>query len=298
MYRTSVILRHTFVEALAQPVFLLMLLLGVTVLGIYGFLPFFTLGEDTRMYKSVCMDIILILTLVTTLLATSKSSFEEIEDRTMLTLLSKPVGRWEVLVGKYLGLILSAGVMVAVMGLFLILCLWKRTPGDYQLSTQSLYPDVIRQISDYRFMHLAGVYPSLLLIWLQVAVLAAISVAISTRFAFVVNLPVVILIYLVGNMARFIDAATDKSTDQLRGLGWLIQTCFPFLHTFDLRDMTVYRDVKLRGTMFEFASQGVTVSEIWLGTGTAAVYAVFYITAALCLGMILFRNRELGGAEG
>src|SRR5580704_13573669 len=103
MYRTFVILRHTFIEAVVQPIFSLLLALGSAILIIFGLLPFFTLGEDTVMYKSVGLDVILLMVLLATLFATSKSIHEEIEDRTMLTLMSKPIYKWAVLVGKYLG---------------------------------------------------------------------------------------------------------------------------------------------------------------------------------------------------
>ncbi|HEX2970853.1 MAG TPA: ABC transporter permease subunit [Tepidisphaeraceae bacterium] len=116
MYRTWVILRHTFIEAIVQPIFPLLLAVGCTVLLIFGLLPFFTLEEDTVMFKSVGLDVILLLVLITTLFATSKSIYEEIEDRTMLTLMSKPLQRWEVLLGKYLGIILAALLAVVVLG--------------------------------------------------------------------------------------------------------------------------------------------------------------------------------------
>ncbi len=106
MYRTLVIIRYTFLEAVLQPIYSLLLTLGAAILFIFGLLPFFTLGEDTKMFKSVALDVILLLVLLATLFATSKSIYEEIEDRTMLTLMSKPVRRWEVMLGKYLGIIL------------------------------------------------------------------------------------------------------------------------------------------------------------------------------------------------
>src|SRR5881397_2517019 len=108
MYRTFVIVRHTFFESIVQPIYPLLLTLGAVILGVFGLLPFFTLGEDTIMYKAVGLDIILLLVLVVTLFATSRSIFDEIEDRTMLTLMSKPVRRWEVLLGKYLGIVVAA----------------------------------------------------------------------------------------------------------------------------------------------------------------------------------------------
>src|SRR3990170_2568217 len=132
MYRTFVILRHTFLETIVQPIYTLLIAIGIAILGIFGLLPFFTLGEDTVMFKAVGLDVILVLVLIATLFATSKSIFDEIEDRTMLTLMSKPVRKWEVLVGKYLGIILAALLAVAILGLILFLCVWWRIPGDYQ----------------------------------------------------------------------------------------------------------------------------------------------------------------------
>lgn len=298
MYRTSVILFHTFREAVLQPIFPLILLVGSSIILIFTFLPYFTLGEDTRMYKSVCFDVILLLTLIVTLLATSKSIYEEIEDRTMLTLMSKPVARWEVLVGKYFGLILAAALAVAVMGAILLAGTYFRVPGDYMISTKSISTSEIQRAADYRAMHMSGVYPSLVLIWMQVSVLAAISVAISTRLSLVVNLPLVILLYLAGNLTRFIDSATAQSGPITRGIAWIAETVLPFLSVFDLRHLTVYSDVKLKGTVFERAYEGIAASQMWSGTAAAGVYAALYVTAALALGLILFRNRELGGAEG
>lgn len=298
MYRLSVILRHTFFETIGQPIYPLLLVLGAATLGVFGFLPFFTLGEDTRMYKDVALDIILLVVLVLTLLATSKSIYEEIEDRTMLTLMSKPVSRWEVLVGKYLGLITASALSIVVLGAVVLAATYLRVPGDYQISTRTLYSAEIQRAHDYRMMHMAGIYPSLLLIWLQVAVLAAISVAISTKLSLVVNLPLVILVYLAGNLTRFVDSATADSGPVTRFFAWIFETIVPFLSVFDLRHLTVYKIIRLNGTLFANEPDGVFLSQVWMGAGVAFVYAALYIAAALALGMLLFRNRELGGAEG
>src|SRR5437660_10629253 len=138
MYRTFVILRHTFLEAIVQPIYPLLLAIGAGILVVFAMLPFFTLGEDTSMFKSVALDVILLLVLISTLFATSKSIYEEIEDRTMLTLMSKPVHRWEVIVGKYLGIIVAALVAVLLLGAVLILATWWRVPQDYMLRANSL----------------------------------------------------------------------------------------------------------------------------------------------------------------
>src|SRR5437763_10208983 len=149
MYRTFVILRHTFRESVVQPIYGLLLGLGAAILIIFGMLPFFTLGEDTVMFMSVGLDVILLLVLIATLFATSKSIFDEIEDRTMLTLMSKPVARWEVLVGKYLGIILAALLGVTILGAILSIATYWRIPGDYMIRATSLDDRELQQLAGF-----------------------------------------------------------------------------------------------------------------------------------------------------
>ena len=310
MYRTFVILRHTFFEAIVQPIYPLLLAIGCAILVVFGLLPFFTLGEDTVMFKSVGLDVIRLLVLITTLFAASKSIFEEIEDRTMLTLMSKPVSKWEVLVGKYLGIILSALLAIAILGAILILCTWLRLPGDYMLRTSSIDEKEVRQIWEMRMMHISGLVPSLVLYWLQISVLAALGVALSTRLSLVVNLPIVILLYLAGNLTRFLfpivwttggaDANTPLAGHSVlvKGFAWFISLLLPYLETFDLQNKTVYSVIRLAGTVYADDPRGVTLGNIWGYTAIAAAYAICYAAFALGLGMLLFEGRELGGGEG
>ena len=298
MYRTSVILRHTFVEAIVQPIYPLLLALGSAVLIIFGFLPFFTLGEDTIMFKSVALDVVLLLVLVVTLFATSKSVYEEIEDRTMLTLMSKPVRRWEVIVGKYLGIILAALLAVVVFGVIIILCTWYRIPGDYQLPAATLDDRKIREVIDLRLMHTMGLIPSLVLVWLQVSVLAAVGVALSTRFSLIVNLPTVILIYIAGNLTRFLYPFTAQTTIAHKVFATIASLLLPYLNTFDLRGPTVYQEIAVAGTSFARNVNAASLSSIWSYIAIAAGYGIAYAAFALSIGMWLFQRRELGGAEG
>jgi ABC-type transport system involved in multi-copper enzyme maturation permease subunit len=306
MYRTFVILRHTFLESVVQPIYSLLLGIGAVVLLVFAALPFFTLGFDTIMYEAVGLDVILVLVLVATLFATSKSIFDEIEDRTMLTLMSKPVSKWEVLLGKYLGIILAAGVGVAALGALILLCTWWRVPTDYLFNPNSLDEFERRTIYEYRIMHLSGVVPSLILVWLQISVLAAISVAISTRVSLVVNLPVVLILYIAGNLTRFLFPIFGQGSEALwknrwigtRLLAYALGVALPFLETFDLRAKAIYSKIAIAGTQFATDINAVPLGDIWRYVGIAVLYAIAYITFALSVGMLLFQNRELGGGEG
>lgn len=306
MYRTWVILRHTFLDCLVQPIFGLMLLVGVVILGLFYWLPFFTLGEDSVMFKSVGLDIINLLVLVVTLFATSRSIFDEIEDRSMLTLMSKPVSKWEVLLGKYLGIICSALLAVAVLGLVLCLATYARIPRDYTLNVYSLDDIEATRLRDLRVMHLAGLIPSLILSWMQISVLSAIGVALSTRFALVVNLPAVIIVYIAGNLTRFLEPIWDTvpgsalhgESFPTKALAQVLVVVLPYLEHFDLRQATVTGKIAFPGTEFVTDQQAYSYGGIWLAVGVALLYAICYSGFALLGGMVMFRNRELGGAEG
>jgi ABC-type Na+ efflux pump permease subunit len=297
MYRTLVIVQHTFLEAIVQPIFALLMAIGGAILLIYGLLPYFTLGEDTVMYKSVGLDVILLLVLIVTLFATSKSIHEEIEDRTMLTLMSKPIRKWEVLVGKYLGIILASLLGVVILGAIMTLLMCYRIPGDYQLRWASLDDRDLKEIMDYRTMHTVGLLASLFLVWLQISVLAAIGVALSTRFSLVVNLPTVILIYIAGNLTRFL-FPLDQRSEAVKIFAYVASAVLPFLQTFDLRQFTVFHNVRVAGTAFFNDRNGITVGAILEYLAIACGYAIAYATFALSAGMWLFQTRELGGAEG
>jgi len=144
------------------------------------------------------------------------------------------------------------------------------------------------------------------LAWLQISVLAAISVAVSTRVSLVVNLPVVILLYIAGNLTRFLFPIFGAGSDALwggrsiiiRGIGYIAGVILPFLETFDLRQKTIYSRVALAGSEFAKDINAVPPADIWRYVAIATIYAIAYATFALAVGMLLFQNRELGGGEG
>jgi ABC-type Na+ efflux pump permease subunit len=306
MYRTSIIVKYTFLEVIVQPIYSLLLSIGAGILVIFGLLPFFTLGEDTQMYKSVGLDVVMLIVLLATLFATSRSIFDEIEDRTMMTLMSKPVRRWEVMIGKYFGILLASALGVSILGGILIICTDMRAPVDSMYRTNTINDLELKMIWDLRYMNIYGLVPSLILLWMEIAVLAAISVALSTRFSLVVNLPAVIFLYIAGNLLRFVfpiwsdapGAPLAHRSDILKGIVWTGSLVLPYLQTFDLRELTVLSTIKLANTSYATDLKGVPVHVIWNYVGVAALYCVCYCTFALSAGMFLFQTRELGGGEG
>jgi ABC-type transport system involved in multi-copper enzyme maturation permease subunit len=298
MYRTWVIVWHTFREAVTQPIYALLIAVGAVILWQLGNLPFFTFGEDTLMYKSVGLDVVLLVSLLLGLIAASRTVHEEVEDRTMLTLMSKPVGRGQVLLGKFLGLLLSTGLAVGLVGVVLAWSTWVRVPTDFRLPAQPVQTAVVERLSTLRSQQLAGLWPQLVLTWMQVGVLVAIATAISTRFGIVVTLPATLLLYIAGNLTRFIDVAADGAGPIGTIAAAIAGGVLPFLRVFDLTDLTVFGTIALPGTDLAATGNVTTVTKLWAYVGVAFIYFVAYVAFVLGLATALFRRRDLGGGEG
>ena len=105
-------------EAISQPLFYVLLAIGVFGLILFLFIPYNTLGEDIKMVKEEGLTLIMVLSIILALWTASVSIADEIEGRTALTLLSKPVGRREFIFGKFLGVLTPVVVMFIVLGGF------------------------------------------------------------------------------------------------------------------------------------------------------------------------------------
>src|ERR1035437_9370974 len=97
------------------------------------------------------------------------------------------------------------------------------------------------RIFGMRLMHLTGLALSLFLAWMQVSVLAAIGVALSTRFSLGVDLPAVILLYVAGNLAPFLQpiwgdmpgSALEGRSAITKGIAQVVSVILPYLASFD-----------------------------------------------------------------
>ena len=92
------------------------LVLGVVLLLLFPFIPYYTLGEDVKMIKDSGLALITVLSIILAVWTASVSVADEIEGRTALTLLSKPVSRRQFILGKFLGVLAPTFSLFVVLG--------------------------------------------------------------------------------------------------------------------------------------------------------------------------------------
>lgn len=97
------IARVTFAESIRQPVVAVIAVAGVILLVLANPLTTFTLEDDQRMLVEVGISTVFLAGLLLAALVATGVLTREIENRTVLTVVSKPVDRPVLLLGKFLG---------------------------------------------------------------------------------------------------------------------------------------------------------------------------------------------------
>jgi ABC-type transport system involved in multi-copper enzyme maturation permease subunit len=291
-----------FRESLRQPMFWLLFFVALIMMWIFPFLPYFTLGEDIKMVKELGYDLIMLVAVVFAVIAASSSISEEIEGRTAVTLMSKPVSRRQFLLGKFLGIFMGAMVMATLLGWFLVMMFLFKENYDPPLgSEKNRVSDpawVSRFIADYVpegepaglvrgvglwFDHSGAVLPGLVIVSGQVMILLAIAVALATRLPMVVTIPICIVFYFLGHLTPILISVSRGKGGAFRLIEFMAQvfdTILPGLEHFSLGAVIV-RDAPLPAGQFA------------LYTSEVSLYALLYTAIALLFGLILFEDRDL-----
>ncbi|TWT36249.1 ABC-2 family transporter protein [Posidoniimonas corsicana] len=257
-------------EAVGQPLFLLFLMIGAAALLIYIVIPYNTFGEDVKMLKDSGLTTIMVLAMIFAMWTASATVAEEIEGKTALTLLSKPISRRQFIIGKYLGILWPVLVMFVVLGPILMACVSYKVVYDAR-ETSNPQPKW-----EECYYEMSQVPTGLTLAFMETAILAAISVAISTRLPMMPNLIICGSIYVLGHLGPLIVQSSIGQIEFVAFFGRLISVVIPNLDNLNIQAAI---------------AAGVPVPPVYLWM--AAGYTVLYCTAAMLLALLLFEDRDV-----
>lgn len=125
--QTLAIARNTFLEAVRQPIFFVMILAGGIMQAFNVLLSAYSMGytdsaevsaDDKLLLDMGLATVFVIATLLAALISTAVLS-REIENKTVMTVVSKPIGRPLFVIGKYLGSTAAILVAAAILLIFL-----------------------------------------------------------------------------------------------------------------------------------------------------------------------------------
>lgn len=257
-------------EAMSQPLFYVILIIGVLALLIFPFLPYNTFGEDVKMVKSEGLTLIKILAVILAVWTASVSIADEIEGRTALTVLSKPVGRRQLILGKFIGIIIPVALVFICLGAFFLATVSYKIKYD---ARESAKPDpTVEECMDEMFQ----VSPGLALGFMEAAMLASVSVAISTRLPMMPNMIICFSIYVLGHLVPLLVNSAVGNNDFVRFAGDFSAAVLPVLDHFNMETAI---------------STGQVIFLEYLGW--AGLYSLIYCAVAMLLALLLFEDRDL-----
>jgi ABC-type transport system involved in multi-copper enzyme maturation permease subunit len=105
------IIRNTFLESIRQPIYVVLLLVSALVTFLLPMLSGYTMEDDNKLLIDMGLSTLLVFGLLLAAFSATGVLSHELENRTVLTVVSKPVPRPLFILGKYLGVCLA-------------LCLW------------------------------------------------------------------------------------------------------------------------------------------------------------------------------
>jgi ABC-type transport system involved in multi-copper enzyme maturation permease subunit len=259
-------------EAIRQPAFFVMAVFAGALLIVTVFVPYFTFGEDMKMYKDTGLTTISFFCMLLALLTASSTVADEIEGKTAITLLSKPINRRQFIVGKFLGIELGVLVLYIILGTLFAAGVWYKY--SYDLRESAGTPEAGKQ-----WAQVMQVMPGLVLGFFEVTVLTSISVAISTRLPMLANLVVCILIFFLGHLSPvLVTLAEEGRVNELVGfMGKFFAWALPSLEFFN-------------------ASPSISTGAVipWVAYVLPVFgYCVLYSGAALLFAFMLFEDRDL-----
>jgi len=276
---------HTLTELTRLKVFYVLLVFALLLIGSSIFMTQFTFQQEFQILKDVSLGAMSIFTSLLAIVATARLIPQDIEDRTVYTILAKPVPRFEYVLGKIAGVLLLLAISTLVMGaaFFLVLYAREQTVLHMTMRQMSMAPreqldDALRAIRSSALN--IDIFPGIVIIYLKACLLAALTLFVST-FATtnIFTIVVMVFVYFIGHL----QATAREYWLQEHGSGLVtrvflavVALLFPDLQAFNLVDDIV------AGTAISLG--------LFLKTG---VLGIFYTTIYTLLAAFVFYGKEL-----
>lgn len=284
--RVWTIATSTFTQLVRMRSFYFILLFAVAIAVASNLDLQYTPAQRLRIIKETSLGAMSIFSWMFAIVATAMLIPRDLEDRTLYTILAKPVSRFEYLLGKLCGVLVTIGLALLVMLIMFTLLLWFRQEAviaeqQQALASQAQYSaeDIA---ADMAHLRAQGVGWHLLAatwaIFLKAAVLVAMTIMVSTfasssLFTIIVGMA----LFLIGHFHKITFEALAKDADSpaLAVLGKFIGLVIPDFRTFNIVDQV---------------AAGVAIAPGVLSQ--MGVLTLFYLVVYSLISLFLFFDKE------
>jgi ABC-type transport system involved in multi-copper enzyme maturation permease subunit len=242
-----VIASNVFREVIRDRVLYLVIFFALFLLGVNRILPYLSTLSSDKIFLDFGLGAIAILGLIVTVFMGTSLINQEIDRRTIIVLLAKPVSRVEFILGKHLGLSGVVAVLVTILTLFYL--------GILQINGVA-YP-------------LAAILIANGFLILELSLLVAVSILFSVWTGPLLALTLTLAVYGMGHLSQdFVKLMQLTDNLQLQQLASNVYLVLPDLSQLTLRNEAIYNALPDTMTLLAHASYGVAYTAILLVIAT------------------------------
>jgi len=110
MFKLFTIAKNTFIETLRQPVYLIILVAALLLFFLSPSIAMYTMSDDNKLLREIGLSTLFLTSLFISIFAASGAVAEEIDNKTIVTVLSKPVQRPIFIVAKFFGVLAAVAL--------------------------------------------------------------------------------------------------------------------------------------------------------------------------------------------
>jgi ABC-type transport system involved in multi-copper enzyme maturation permease subunit len=243
---------NTFRENLREKLLYNLLFFALLMIGSSILLSRITLGDYHRLILDLGLASINLFGVLIAIFVGIGLVSKEVDRKTIYTIVSKPIPRYEFLLGKYCGLVITlfANTIVMVLGLLIVL-----------------------QVMDVPITSL--VFKSLALIFLELMVITAVAVLFSTFTSATLSAIFTLAVYVIGHLSGDLKEFARKLDDVSQMAVNAIYYTLPNLERFNLKGHVIHH------LDFGMADMALTLA-----------YGLTYAAFLLLLASVIFQRRD------
>lgn len=254
MKRILVIARNTFREAVRDRVLYNVVVFVLMITASAIFLGELTAGQEARVIVNLGLSALLVFGAFVSIFVGVSLVSKEIEKRTVFAIFSKPIGRGEFIVGKYLGLCLTLLVNVSIMGAGVSLALMYVGGGALAFS----------------------IWGAIFLIYLELSILTAVAILFSSFSSPALSALLAFLVFVIGHFSASLkDFAENIGSDAAKIFFNFIYYALPNLSHFSFTINSAHGDFPPLALL-----------------GGATLYATVYVVILLAATILIFKRRN------
>jgi len=254
--------------------FLLLFCVLVAAMG-FGF-SVINPEQQLSQFKTMSLGVLQIFSIVFGIVSTALLLPKDLEDRTLYTILSKPVPRFDYVLGKLLGVLMLIASGLVIIDAVLSLILWVQQSMLFDAAVAQLHtekqdtPEVVAQMREIvaRQGLTWNLHWAVWAIFLKAAVVTTVAlllscIASSTLFTIVITFCITIIGHGHAMIREFV-LQPNLSSTSLRIVSFLLAAICPDLAQFDVVDSVANGEIVPWGAVYEM-------------TGIAALYLTVYL---------------------